>query len=639
MFKNNSGFSPVALLVIGSVVALSVGIVLGFKKIHFPLPNALLSSSKKQQTSEVKTNFEDKDIPRTSSGNREVGNAGELYPYGTMNESTVVRMPVHGDGGVVSATLSGNLTLYVVYPNNIAHGTQMELTPYYSMPTAKKAVPLSNELGYGVDILMENTKYGELPATMFAVFDLDQGKTIQTIRNDRNARYFCDPSISSFNPAACALVNNVPLSEHTSQKYAVVSPIRTEKFANMVTMEPTIPIGYDNLLVVELNSERTLIPQKLSKELLTDLTNANMVSGVGNIHRLEAAVHIVQNSMYKPEHIGSFDSVFSGISPFGDIKIYYELPKYKSLFEKAKSGENLNDVEKAYSIKLRENNGDYSFESYIASNIKNIHGDINFLFGDVNRSYNMITGAALISRWEKEGVDMSDEILSFYEILDTDYEYYKEDDLSYTGDLLISALLLRSGVLSYVPSNQTQSFISRVQATTGTKKMTPDERDQANKDAEKKAKEQISEVCNTDSEQTPLTIAKAMEAAQLMNDDAQADTCNKKMCAQLEKSRKDKNFDLATVRSEMGLDQASCDDPDGSKQREYIRKLNKSGDKRECKTLMKKNLKTFAWNELQCTDFVDENGYIDEERFDTIDEIKRALKNASEKPVVPDIQE
>jgi hypothetical protein len=326
--------------------------VLGISKVSgfFDFLKSLISKKSSSTSSQIQQVVK---LPETTSKtNREVGNAGDLYPYGKINESTVIEMPLSAKGGVVQATLSGNLKFYLIYPSNIPEGSMVTLTPYYSMPTAKNAIPLSNELGYGLDITMDTARHGELPANMYAVFDLDQGKTVSQIRKDKKLNYFCDPTSVTFNPSACAFLNNVPLSLHTNQQYAVVAPIRSDNLTHLASMEPTIPIGFENLLVVPVSKETSLIPQKLSKELLADLVKANGIDTQTTIYRTEAITQAIEHGLYTPETITSMVLEYRGTKEFEDIKRYYQLPKLKAYINKLQHGTNLSDDEKVLAEKL-----------------------------------------------------------------------------------------------------------------------------------------------------------------------------------------------------------------------------------------------------------------------------------------------
>src|SRR3989344_9342279 len=111
-------------------------------------------------------------------------------------------------------------------------------------------------------------------------------------------------------PAGCAFIKRIPLSEHTNRKYAVVSPVRSVEFNDLMFMNTTIPIGYDGLLVSQVTTQATYIPIKLTKDVLTDVVRANRQNY--SIPRIEAVTHAVSNDIFfnEPVSYGHIQKAF-----------------------------------------------------------------------------------------------------------------------------------------------------------------------------------------------------------------------------------------------------------------------------------------------------------------------------------------
>lgn len=207
------------------------------------------------------------------------GKAGDLFPYAKTYPFESVDFAAGPEGQSVKLPLPKDVTAYIVFPPGIYGKETMpyKATPYLSMPTAADGPLLSDDLGYGFELLRTSrtSPGGAGGDGAFVVFDLDQGKTVALINANPKLRKYCSPAVTTFNPYMCAYVNNVPASEHTNHKYAVVAPIRSAGLRHLAVMLPTLPIGFDNLVVAEISVSGAYIPVKLDKETTESLLNAS----------------------------------------------------------------------------------------------------------------------------------------------------------------------------------------------------------------------------------------------------------------------------------------------------------------------------------------------------------------------------
>ena len=207
------------------------------------------------------------------------GKAGDLFPYATTYPFESVDFAAGAEGLSVKLPLPKNVTAWIVFPPGIygAEAMPYKATPYLSMPTASDGPLLSDDLGYGFELLRtsRSSPGGAGGDGAFVVFDLDQGKTVAQINANPKLRKYCSPAVATFNPYMCAYINNVPASEYTNRKYAVVAPIRSPGLRHLAVMLPTLPIGFDNLVVAEISVSGAYIPVKLDKETTESLMNAS----------------------------------------------------------------------------------------------------------------------------------------------------------------------------------------------------------------------------------------------------------------------------------------------------------------------------------------------------------------------------
>jgi hypothetical protein len=320
-------FAKLLLILLIPIVLLGVGGLVVFPKLKTVIANNPFTQKLANLVQGGKNTLPDK-----TTGTRVRGTAGENFPYGEVQDGKVYTTLLNDEGGVLAVDLPKNIKAYLIVPPNYTGigGDVFTITPYFSMPTSSKAPALPDTLGYGFDFEIENAHWEDIEP-LYLVFDLDQGKTIAEITKDSKLSSFCLPTLNSFNPAGCALLKGVPLANHTNPKYAVVSPVRDLEHNDAMFMNSTIPIGYDNLIVVQITKQATYIPFPLSKELLTDLIHANKPGYT--MPQVEALSQAVTNNIYYNDPV-TFSNISKGLYAFGDpfetLKVLGFLPKFKN---------------------------------------------------------------------------------------------------------------------------------------------------------------------------------------------------------------------------------------------------------------------------------------------------------------------
>ncbi len=258
------------------------------------------------------------------------GQAGEFYPYGKTYDFESVYFSSTSEGAVLRLPLPKNIVAYLVVPPG-GGNAGFQVTPYLSMPTTPKAPALPDDLGYGFELmgtgLNERGSYNG-----YIVFDLDQGKTVAEINKSPKLRKYCSPEQTTFNPQMCALKTGTPVTEHTSAKYAVVSPIRSDDHTNLMTMFPTVPVGFDNLVVAEVNTFGTIIPVKLNKEALKGLIDANN-GDVSGMPFFEAVAHaLAEGRKDKAEELRSRLYMRTDGEMLKAMQLFRDDPNFQMLF-------------------------------------------------------------------------------------------------------------------------------------------------------------------------------------------------------------------------------------------------------------------------------------------------------------------
>ncbi len=257
---------------------------------------------------------------------RITGNAGELYPYGEIDDKKVLYRPFDEFGTVAIFNMPNNVRAYVIVPPAYGSEDTLVITPYESMPTNKEAVELNSDLGYGFELEMQNFDWDEINP-LYVVFDLDQGKTVQEIIKNEKLAYACNPTLTSFNPSVCALMNKVPLGDHTTYQYGILTPARDEANVDVMWMNTTIPIGFENLIVAEIKRQGTYIPQKLTKEIVTDLIKSNKLGEQFAIPMMDIYAHALKLNLLGNTNV--LDSTYALNNAMG----MYELNKKVHLLD------------------------------------------------------------------------------------------------------------------------------------------------------------------------------------------------------------------------------------------------------------------------------------------------------------------
>ncbi len=533
---------------------------------------------------------------------RLTGNAGETYPYGNIKEETITSDLFDDEGGVLTAYLSNNIRAYLIVPPGYSGygGDVYKLTPYFSMPTSKKAPALPTDLGYGVDFEIENTHSDNIEP-LYLVFDLDQGKTVAQIANDQKIKNYCLPTLPTFNATGCALLNKVPLSDHTNTKYGVVSPVRDADYTNLMFMNSTIPIGFDNLVVVQITKQATFIPIVLSQDVLTDVVKADKPGFT--IPLIEGLVHAVNNNISYDDSEVYYNlnkALFSGGDPIDSEKVLQILPKYKEYLSKMKAliGSKNKDTTDDTSLNYLDLQiGDYNTlekettDDMTAAFIRN--GEISS-----SRAYSTLFSMFQLRRLEKEGFAQAKQLrdqMTNKIVEDVNYYIDPENERSANDFLMFeSAIWGKPEYFSTtrLADNSNQGLFKIAYANTTLPSDAPSTWDTFMNNLAKILEDMWNNPCNF----SIGKLIRAMGSAQLIGDDATAAQMMSIMRQRLLDDMR-KSADLGKCAQAQGLgldhDYACVENFCNDQAQIRIKRI-------ECTTLMDKNLKNFGMNEVTC---------------------------------------
>ncbi|OGC50894.1 hypothetical protein A2716_02570 [candidate division WWE3 bacterium RIFCSPHIGHO2_01_FULL_40_23] len=615
--EKRNGFALVPVLV---VILILITLVAGGYFL-FPAVKDKLPSLKKLKS--LKTTGGEITLEEKSATERVRGNAEEDFPFGEIKDDFIVNGPLEQKGGVFVAELANNVKAYLVIPPGYAAGGEVyRMTPYFSMPTSERAPALPTDFGYGVDFESETAHFEGIDP-VYLVFDLDQGKTVKEIIEDDKLNFFCMPLSPYFNPAGCAFIKRIPLSEHTNRKYAVVSPVRSVEFNDLMFMNTTIPIGYDGLLVSQVTTQATYIPIKLTKDVLTDVVRANRQNY--SIPRIEAVTHAVSNDIFFNEPVS-----------YGHIQKAFQVEE--DLYDSFKAAATLKNFE-AYLNKAKDNAGGLMGENEakdVALSVSSLTQDIEEMKTDVDedlkekfekagtsshsRGYESLTAVFQIRRMEEEGYkdatkirkemvkNIRDDINQF---ISDDYDPEMNDYMMLLAWVYGSPELFSSVKLENLNKDTSSLFTERIAYAESNPKYEPDYTPLGPNpsEADKKALKAL-----TDRATFPLRfkctaniwqIEAAIEVAgrigrwdlvqELMELGAQV----------LIDDVRYKEQSKSTVANEMAEAQILGADDNNCLNQLYMQKLLLSTNIYECEVLMKKNLRTFAWNYLKCDEVME----------------------------------
>jgi hypothetical protein len=557
----------------------------------------------KLQNAEQSTALEDK-----AKTDRVKGNAGALYPYGDVQEDKVASaLFTHNEGGTLAADLANNVKVYVIAPPGSPDpdGNVYSLTPYFSMPTSQRAPALPTDLGYGVDFEVEGAHGDHIPAT-YVVFDLDQGKTVNEIAKDKKLSYFCLPTASTFNPAGCALLKGIPTSDHTNLKYGVVSPIRDVEHNDLMFMNTTIPIGYDNLIVTVVNTQATFIPIRLTKDVLTDVIRADKPGYTMPL--TEAMVHAVNNDIFYDDPAVYYNlnkSISYADSPFDIYKSLSILPKYKTYLDKLKveapkhaTQDILADTAVNY-VDLQI--GDYNLlESDLKSFlIKKLAESGSGSSGNAEETLTNIFHARRLENENFPNAKTTRIVMASDVLKDVNY-YLTPSEPHDLNDYLMYESVIWANPESFPDGKMTAadntSLIKKTFAEEP-KPMTPEEQAEFIKKATEAAEAPLKDPCNFSMSQ----LNRAMKLAQqLGRSDIEAKLLEQ-ILLKLISSLRDgtATLDEYALAQEWGLtDKYKCTDD------LYQGQIAKNPQKLVCHTEMKKNLKNFGDNRVDCSTYL-----------------------------------
>jgi len=547
-------------------------------------------------------------IPSTATTDRVRGNAGEFYPYGDVQADKDVASLIGPEGGVLTVNLAKDVKAYLIVPPGYSSvdGDIYKLTPYFSMPTSKNAPALPTDLGYGVDFEIENNSQESIEP-LYLVFDLDKGKTVQAIAKDSKVNTFCLPTIPDFNPIGCALLKGIPLENHTNTKYGVVSPVRDVDHNDLMFMNSTIPIGYDNLIVTQITNQATFIPIVLSQDVLTDVVRADKPGYT--IPLIEAMVQAVNNNIYynDPETYYNLNKAFDTSGDMIDTnKALQILPKYKDylngLKTQASKFANANISADAATNYVDLQLGDYDglsaeLKSSLITNLLDKAGTSS------SKGYQTLSAVLQVRRLSLANFPQANETKS--QMLDkilNDVAYYVDPDTetSVNNNYMLDSAIW--GMPNYFPKVKTDaekasnlSLILKAYATDSS--ILPSDAPQAWRDFIAKVLAEIKATLKDPCAHSDMEILKAIQLAQLIG---REDLAN-----ELIQSLEDRL--ISNLRSgfgnstEWGLAMMFGIDNDYSCVNDlYQNQIQQNAEKLTCTTLMDKNLHNFGENEVEC---------------------------------------
>lgn len=241
----------------------------------------------------VETQVPDKtaqsDSSETTNPNRVKGKSDGNHPLAPIDEENVVTGGVGKSGKVLSTTLPNGVKVYLNI-GDVIESADAVLLPYKEMPTTPEHLALSNELGYGVEVILQSIQMG---LGGYLIFDLRQGEATEEAQNVSKYYNRCDPTKIYFNPLICARKKGVPADKLIDKNYAVARPVYADDDRPVFTT-PTYYVGIDGLLVARIPSGGTYIPQKLDKELAQDLADDTIGNFMNNGEEMEAATILTE---------------------------------------------------------------------------------------------------------------------------------------------------------------------------------------------------------------------------------------------------------------------------------------------------------------------------------------------------------
>lgn len=248
------------------------------------------------------------------------GTSEGVMPYASVDWNNAVSRIVGKEGGVLEANLANDVKMYVIIPEgNVlsAASATVSILPYKEMPTGEKHFALSDQFGYGAEVIIDSMQLG---IKAYVVFDTTGGKAAENIQKSKIIRNRCDPSKTWFNPIICARQNKVPAEKLIDKEYAVVSPIYSQGHEELILPRNTIPLGSEGLIAAEVSKGDVFIPQKLDKGLAYEFVK--QIGKYGNsAENIQAALFALEWGLPigVKQADGLIDSI-NGVEPSSAVK-------------------------------------------------------------------------------------------------------------------------------------------------------------------------------------------------------------------------------------------------------------------------------------------------------------------------------
>ncbi len=334
-------------------------------------------------------------IPKKSGGQLKRGNV-VIDTYADINVDQAVNVPFWNDATSIPVKLNDKIEAYLITPNGYGRETAAILSPYTSMPTGKDHPLLSDELGYGLEVELENSNFNNFEKPMYLVFSLDGGKTINDIEKDKKLSRYCSPRQYTFDPMECALLKKVPAASHTNYQFGVVHPLFYDDGSQTLEINRTLPIGFDNLVVSQITSQGTYIPQKWSVETLTSAVKSTTLKRT-TYEAVEPLMLRMNIGLLLDDHeVENFGSLFNvSMGYIDNFKTLQMKDAYKRFIQE--SMKVVNETSKS-SLEQQSAFFDKDYDRIKADLATSVQGSATYKDGDA------VTAAAFIKRLETTNV-------------------------------------------------------------------------------------------------------------------------------------------------------------------------------------------------------------------------------------------
>lgn len=216
---------------------------------------------------------------------RVVGASNGQFPYAEVDSSKVVAKTIGRNGGVLKTALPKGGTVYLVIPEDSVIGTaQVALMPYAKMPTAPSHGEVSDDLGYGVEVMIDSP---QIRTEGYLVFDTQNKIAKPSL--DEKFFFYCNANLTSFDPFICGRLKNRNEKKLINKDRAVITPIYKEDYNDLVFTRNTVPSGIDGVIVAPIHKGDVYIPQKMDQDLAYQYTKKTLGKYDNNAERVEAA--------------------------------------------------------------------------------------------------------------------------------------------------------------------------------------------------------------------------------------------------------------------------------------------------------------------------------------------------------------